>query len=93
MNKLLLRNHLNNFVGEGCGLIPRWAARLYGESDWPSIKEALADWQREGFLTVLNDPETSDDNTIVAKMHNFIDASEPLPPGWIDEKKQPPTFG
>jgi len=92
MNKTLLRNHLNNFVGEGCGFIPRWAARLYGESDWASIRAAFEDWQQKGFLTVLNDPESCEDNTIIAKMHNFIDALEPLPPGWIDEKRQPPTL-
>jgi len=93
MNELLLRNHLNNFMGEGCGLIPRWATRLYGNSDWPSIRTTLAEWQQRGFLAILNDPEDCDDNTLVVKMYNFIDALEPLPPGWIDETKLLPLFG
>lgn len=90
MNKSFLKTHLNNFVGEGCGLIPRWALRLYGDGDWAAIKALLSEWEQNGYLIVLLDPETCDDNTVVLKMRNFVDAVDPLPLGWINEQKQPP---
>lgn len=92
MNKGYLINHLNNFVGEGYGHIPRWALRIYGAEDWEAIQRVLAEWEKNGYLTVLSNPESSLDNEICLKMLNFIDADTPMVPNWISYEKVPPSY-
>lgn len=91
-NKTFLINHLNNFVGSGYGFIPRWAFRIYGESEWNCIREWLADWEKSGFLKIVQDPEHSEDNEYCAQMFNFIGASESLPNNWINYERKIPEW-
>jgi len=92
MNKQFLTRNINDFVGSGYGFIPRWAFRVYGESEWTTIRELLADWEERGFLQILKDPETADDNDYCTKMFNFVEATEPLPSYWISYDRPPPVW-
>ena len=92
MDRAYLRNHLNNFVGEGYGHIPRWAARIYGNAEWIELREAFREWQDAGFLEILRDPEQCADDDIILRMLNFIDATEPMPTNWISYERRPPLY-
>lgn len=92
MNKKFLRSHLNNFVDSGYAYVYRWALATYGNQDWSEIRSALNDWESAGFLTIIRDPENCDDNEICLEMHNFIDATEPLPKNWLSKSRLPPKW-
>jgi hypothetical protein len=92
MNLLLLRKTINDFVGEGYGYIPAWVFKKYTDEEWISIKEALQSWQLQGFLTIERDPRICGDNEVCLKMHNFIDANEPIPSNWISYERKPPQW-
>jgi hypothetical protein len=90
MNSVYLQNHLNNFVGEGYGFIPRWALRIYGNEEWIEIRKAISEWEDAGWVEILKDPKSCDDNDLCLKMLNFVGATEPMPKNWINYDKKPP---
>ena len=92
INKKILIRHVNNFVGEGYGYVPRWAYRVYGKGEWEVIREWLADWEKRGFLEVIKDPEHADDDDYCTKMFNFVEGTEPLPSNWISYDRKPPVW-
>ena len=92
MNKELLMRSVNDFVGSGYGYVPRWAYRVYGESEWALLREYLADWEKRGFLEVIKDPENAEDDEYCTKMFNFVEATEPLPGNWISYDRPPPKW-
>lgn len=92
MNKELLMRHINNFVGSGYGYVPRWAYRVYGESEWEKIRALIKDWESRGFLEILCDPEMASDDEYCTKMFNFVEGIEPLPDHWINYDRKPPVW-
>lgn len=79
-NLIELRNTINRTMDDCMiSLIPSGTIGAGGANDWPRIRRALADWDNEGLLEILSDPETNDPKEPCVRMKRYIGMKSPYP--------------
>ena len=76
MNRISFRNGINGCLDNMAKRITRKTLRIYGENDWPGIKSLLREWQGNGYLHVLKDPENTADEDICVEMLSYIEQKQ-----------------
>ena len=79
-NAGILRNGiLGHVLSDAADEVTRHTIRTYGRDDWPVIKRALEEWQGKGYLKILKNPESANDDEVCVKFLTFFEHQSPIP--------------
>lgn len=79
-NAGVLKNGIKNMVlSNRVSGISRSTIRGYGRDDWPTIKKALSEWEKKGYLKILKDPEFARDDEVCVEFLTFFEFPSPIP--------------
>jgi hypothetical protein len=79
-NAGVLKNGIKNMLlSNGVSEITRFPIKVYGREDWTTIKQALSEWERKGYLQKLKDPELAEDHEICVRFLTFFEYPSPIP--------------
>ena len=74
-----LKNGIKSLLSNRVCEITRGVIFTYGGKDWEAIIPCLKEWENKGYLKIIRDPLTSEDNQICVEMLTFFDYKSPIP--------------
>jgi hypothetical protein len=59
--------------------ITKFALEVYGHGDWTAINDSLAEWEKQGLLKILRNPEQASKDDVCVRMASYINRPSPWP--------------
>jgi len=77
-NRLELKAGIHRYIEDVSRQIPLKFLKSFSNHDLETMFGSVREWESKGFLRIIRDPETSDDNDICIELRHYIEQDSPL---------------